>query len=153
MAKLLGRLTRRREERGRTFERTDHELVGDVARESLVHTGLNQRLDDQVQIGGHGPGESGHGVDVALAHADDRANGSEDRLGPVEVILRDVRTPAMALTPFLTSTGVLGIERITAMGRGSVTSIRAVDRPATTDNSRVAPSAPAIRATASACSA
>src|ERR1019366_4430832 len=56
--------------------------------------------------------------------------------------------PAMALTPLPTSTGVLGMDRMTATGPGNAASIRAVERPATTDRSLVTPAVAATRAAA-----
>ena len=60
--------------------------------------------------------------------------------------------PAIALAPLPTSTGVLGIERMTAAGPGKTASRRAVDIPATTESIRVTPEAPTARAAFSAWS-
>ena len=79
------------EQRRRSLEGPHDELARDVARESLVHAGLDERLDDQVEVRGHRARQAGHRVDVALGDAHDRAHGAEDRLGPVEVVLGDVR--------------------------------------------------------------
>ena len=58
--------------------------------------------------------------------------------------------PAIALTPWRISTGVLGMDRTTATGELKTASMRWVERPATTESRRVAPQAAARRAAPSA---
>jgi len=122
MAKLLGRLTRRREERGEPSNVPTRAVWRRRAR-SLVHTASINASTTSTD-GGHGP-ESPSRRRCCLPRGR-RANGSEDRLGPVESSFVTC-APGDGAHAFSRSTGVLGIERITD-GRGSVTSIRAVDR-------------------------
>ena len=83
----------RGQELGRAAQRLDGEVGGDIAGQTHEDAGVDERLGDQEHVGGPGARQAGDGVELVLGDPDDRADRTEDLLGPDEVGLGGRRTP------------------------------------------------------------